>query len=164
MDYTTFIIPITTGVIVAIVTQSIAHYYSKKSIEAQRENSLQITRMQLYHEEKKEAVIKLDELLKKPYKTFYEFRRAVNDFLDGALGLFLDKQLREILRKEMDDIQLFLSIKEVELYGEPEAPDYDAEDWIDDRSPEQVVDDEVKERLSSLKQNMREKLKEHISP
>ena len=82
MDYSPFIIPIASGILIAVVTQSIAFYYSKKSLEAQRENSLKIVRMQLYHEEKKEALLKLDELLKKNYKTFYDFKNAVNDFLD----------------------------------------------------------------------------------
>jgi hypothetical protein len=100
MDFTPFIIPISSGVVIALVTQSVAYYYSKKSLEAQRENSLKIARMQLYHEETKEALVRLDELLKKSYKTFPDFKKTVNEFLDGSAGIFLPKKLRLDLKKK----------------------------------------------------------------
>ena len=75
--------------------------------------------------------------------------------------MFLTSGLREALKKEIDDISSFLYEKQIEIYGEQPEPDYDYYDWI--ATPEEEVDNEVKNRLSSLKGNMRDKIKAHIS-
>lgn len=36
--------------------------------------------MQLYHEDRKDAIVKLDELIKKSYRTYPQFRDTVNAF------------------------------------------------------------------------------------
>ncbi len=162
-EYGPYILPIISGIAIAIVTQVVAHYFSKKSLEAQRENSLKITRMQLYHEDRKEALVKLDELLKKTYGTFPQFRDAISSFLDGSIGLFLPAGLRNELRKEVDDIDRFLLRKEIEIQGEPEYDQDEYEAWFADLSPEEQLDVEVRDRLSRLKENMRSKMEKHLS-
>lgn len=119
--------------------------------------------MQLYYIEKKEALLKLDELLKKKYKTFPDFKNVVEIYLDGPEGIFLPEKLRNYLEKQVADVSLFLSIKEAELYGEP--PDYsdDYQDWLESLTPEEQVDNELSERLSSLKKNMRDSIKKQIA-
>ncbi|MGB8780913.1 MAG: hypothetical protein WCD81_09745 [Candidatus Bathyarchaeia archaeon] len=164
-DYSLYIFPLISGVVIAIVTQIIAHYFSEKSLKTQRELSLTITRMQLYHEDRKDALVKLDELLKQGYKSFPDFRNAVTVFLDGSTGLFLPEKLREELKKEIDDIDTFLTEKQIEIYGEP--PDLGEEDeyeeWFADLPPEDQANIEITDRLSKLKGVMRDKIKKHIS-
>ena len=164
MEYGDYALGIISGITIAIITQIIAHYFSKKSLEAQQEHSLRIAKMQLYHEDRKDALIKLDELLKKGYKNFSEFRNTIITFLDGSTGLFLPDKLRRELKNEVEDIDSFLLKKQIEIYGEP--PDYEPEDyeaWFEDLSPEERVDVEVKDRLSRLKNSMRDKIKKHVS-
>lgn len=171
-EYDVYILPIVTGavtgVIVAIVTQIIAHYFSKKTLAVQTEHSLKLARMQLYHQDRKEAIIKLDALLKAPYKSFRNFRDAVNSFLDGSTGLFLPKPLKKSLSKQLSEINSLLVIGEAEIHGEPEEedPDEGARDyyeWIDNLSDEEKLDMAITERLSTLKSTMREKIEKYIS-
>lgn len=165
MEYSEYALGLISGLTIAIITQIIAHYFSKKSLEAQQEHSLRIVKMQLYHEDRKNALIKLDELLKKGYKTFSEFRNTITTFLDGSLGLFLPDKLREELKKEVQDIDQFLLEKQIDLYGEPpewSEPD-DSEAWFESLTPEERVDVEVTDRLRKLKGLMRDKIKKHIS-
>jgi len=168
LEYSEFILGLLSGVIIAIVTQIIAHYFSKKSLEVQQEHNLRIAKMQLYHEDRKDALIKLDELLKKGYETFSDFRNTINTFLNGSLGLFLPDKLREGLKKEIQDIDQFLFEKEIEIFGEPEPPEefpeeYEHEAWLASISPVERVDVEVRDRLSRLKGSMRDKIKKYIS-
>jgi hypothetical protein len=167
-DYSIYIFPLisalTSGVAIAIITQIVAHHYSEKSLKAQRELSLTVARMQLYHEDRKDALVKLDELLKQGYKSFREFRNTVTVFLDGSTGLFLPERLRDELKKEIDDIDSFLTEKEIEIYGwEPPSDEGEYEAWFEDLSPEEQLDVEVKDRLSKLKGVMRDKIKKHVS-
>lgn len=104
MEYGEYALGLVSGLIIAIITQIIAHYFSKKSLETQQEHNLRIAKMQLYHEDRKNALVKLDELLKKGYKTFSDFRNTLSTFLNGSLGLFLPDRLRENLKKEIEDI------------------------------------------------------------
>jgi hypothetical protein len=164
LEYGDYALGIISGLTIAIITQIIAHYFSKKSLEAQQEHSLRIAKMQLYHEDRKDALIKLDELLKKGYKNFSEFRNTIITLLDGSTGLFLPDKLRKELKNEVEDIDSFLLKKQIEIYGEPpgyESDDYEA--WFEDLSPEERVDVEVKDRLSRLKNSMRDKIKKHVS-
>lgn len=166
MEYGEFALGLISGLIIAIITQIVAHYFSKKSLDAQQEHSLRIAKMQLYHEDRKNALIKLDELFKKGYKTFSEFRNTISTFLNGSLGLFLPDKLRGELKKEIQDIDQFLLEKQIDLYGGPpeewfEEDDYEA--WFESLSPEERVDIEVRDRLSKLKGSMRNKIKKHIS-
>lgn len=163
-EYNPYVFPLISGVVIAIVTQIVAHYFSEKSLKAQQENSLKIVRMQLYHEDRKDALVKLDDLLKSGYKTFPDFRNTVLAFLDGSKGLFLPQRLREELKKEIDDIDAFLTEKQIELYGEPDVGEGDEyEAWFAGLSPEEQADVEVTDRLSRLKGVMRDKIKKHVS-
>ena len=164
-EYSPYIFPLISGVAIAIVTQIVAHYFSEKSLKAQRELGLRIARMQLHHEDRKDALVKLDELLKQGYKSFRDFRNTVTVFLDGSTGLFLPEKLREELKKEIDDIDAFLTEKQIEIYGrDPDKYDEgEYEAWFKDLSPEEQVDVEVKDRLSKLKGVMRDKIKKHVS-
>jgi uncharacterized membrane-anchored protein YhcB (DUF1043 family) len=168
LEFSEFALGLISGLIISIITQIIAHYFSKKSLEAQQEYSLRIAKMQLYHEDTKNALNKLDELLKKNYNSFMEFRDDTRTFLDGSFGLFLPDKLKEELKKEMQDIDQFLFDKEIELYGEPseewlQTSQNDYEAWFESLSPKERVDEEVKERLSSLKSSMRKKIEKYIS-
>lgn len=163
-EYSSYILPLISGVTIAVVTQIIAHYFSKKSLEAQRENSLKIVRMQLYHEDRKDALVKLDELLKRNYDTYPQFRDAVKAFLDGSSGIFLPNRLRNELKSELSSLDDFLSEKEIELRGPPpEYPPEEYEAWFEDLSPDEQLDIEVENRLSTLKDTMRSKIKNHVS-
>ena len=165
MEYGEYALGLISGLIIAIITQIIAHYFSKKSLEAQQEHSLRVAKMQLYHEDRKNALVKLDELLKKGYKSFSEFRNTISTFLNGSLGLFLPDKLREELKKEIQDIDQFLFEKQIDLYGEPpeEYFEDDYEAWFESLSPEERVDVEVRDRLSKLKGSMRNRITKHIS-
>ena len=122
--------------------------------------------MQLFHEDKKKALIELDELFKTSYKTFNDFKKAVITFLDGKQGLFLPRKLRKELRGEVLKLDSFLFNRLVELGHYQEPPDEDYEDdyeaWAKD-FPEQALDAEVRQRLSGLKGSMRGKIKKYIS-
>ena len=119
--------------------------------------------MQLFHEDRKKALVELDGLLKKSYKSFRDFRNSVESFLDGSSGIFIPIKLRKELKKEIRDIESFLLDKQIELYGEPEIPEEDDyEAWAED-FPEQALDIEIGTRLRGLKGSMRDKIKKYIS-
>lgn len=151
------------AIFVAVFTQLIAYYFSKKNLEAQLEHNSKTLKMQLFHEDRKKALIELNELLMKWYKTYPEFTRKIRYFLNGKSGIFLPEKLRKELEKEMQDIDDSLKLKELELY-EPEPEDYldDYERWIE-VSPEEEVDMELKSRLGGLKRSMRDKIKKYAS-
>jgi len=121
--------------------------------------------MQLYHEDRKNALIKLYELLKKGYRNFSEFRNTISSFVNVSLGLFLPDKLRDELKKELQDIDQFLLEKEIDLHGEPweEELENDYEAWFESLSPQERVDVEVTDRLSKLKGSMMDRIKKHIS-
>ena len=151
------------GIASIVIAELIRDYFSKKSLKAQQEYGERILRRQLYHEDRKKALIELDELLRKRYKTFPEFKKSIESFLDGSSGIFVPDKLRKELKKKIWDIELFLYEQELELYGPPpEIPD-DYEDWIEDLSPEELVDMELENRLSKLKGSMRESIKKYVS-
>jgi len=162
LEYGDFLLGLFSGIVLTIIGQVIGYYFTRKSLKAQQEHSERIFKMQLYQEDKKKALIELDELLKKRYKTFPDFKKSLESFLDGSSSMFLPDKLREELRKEMQNIDAFLYAKMEELYGtEPEYPDY--EDWIQDISPEEEVDMEVRQRLSGLKDSMRREIRKYVS-
>lgn len=166
MEYIDFALGLISGIILAIISQIIGHYFSRRNLEAQQEHSLKVAKMQLYHEDRKNALVKLDELLKKGYKSFSEFRSTITTFLEGSLGIFLPEKLRMDLKKEMKDIDQFLYEKQIEIEGPP--PDYDSyiddrEAWFKSLNPYERVDVEVKDRLSRLKSSMRDKIKKQVS-
>lgn len=153
------------AIIVALITQLIAYYFAKKNLEAQQEHGLKTLKLQLFHEDRKKALIELNELLMKWYKTYPEFARKIRYFLNGKSGIFLPKKLRKELEKEIHDIDDFLSRKELELYGRPPEPESylnDYEKWIE-VSPEEEVDMEIKSRLGGLKRSMRDKIRKYAS-
>jgi hypothetical protein len=164
LEYGDFLLGLLSGIVLTIIGQVIGYYFTRKSLKTQQEHSERIFKMQLYQEDKKKALIELDELLKKRYKTFPEFKKSLESFLDGSSGIFLPDKLRVELRKEVLNIDAFLHAKMEELYGsepEPEYPDY--EDWIEALSPEEEVDMEVEQRLSGLKDSMRQKIRKYVS-
>jgi hypothetical protein len=165
-EYSAYIFPLISGVVIALVTQIVAHYFSEKSLKAQQANALQIARTQLYHEDRKDAVLKLDELIKKNYKTYPVFRNAVNTFLDSSSGLFLPVALKRELRKQLLELDAFLQEKEFEIYGEPEEDPHaeeEYESWFSDLSPDEQLDVEIEQKLESVKGNMRDKIQKHMS-
>ena len=163
-DYSIYIFPIVTGVVIAIITQVVAHFLSKRNLNAQREHSLKLASMQLHHKDRTEAFLKLDEVIKKTYKSFSEFQKAVNEFLNGSSGLFLPEKLVVDLRKELSDIDHYLTEKEYEIMGPPpEYPEEEYQEWMQSLDPFEEVDMEVKNKLSTLKRDMKDKIKKNIS-
>jgi len=132
----------------------------------QQEHSERVAKMQLFHEDKKKALMELDETLKKSYKSFSDYKTGVESFLDGSSGIFLPEILCKELKKELHDIETFMWKRRDDLYGpEPEPdepPDDDYEAWAQD-FPEQAIDAEIKSRLMGLKGSMRGKIKKYIS-
>ena len=163
MEYVDFLLGLFSGAFLAIITQIIGYYFAKKNLKAQQEHSERILKVQLFHEDRKKALIELDGILKKSYKTLNDFSRSVESFLDGDLGIFIPTKLRNELKKELQDIWNFLYSKQIEMYGpEPEYEEEDYEAWTE-VFPEEAVDAEITERLSKLKGSMRSKIKEYIS-
>lgn len=162
MEYAEFLLGWLSGIISSVIAQIIGHYLSKKNLKAQQEHSERILRMQLYREDKKKALIKLDELLKKPYKTFRDFKNAIESFLDGSSAIFLTDKLRKELKNEVSSISAFIYSKEKEFGLIPDYPD-DYEDWIEELDPLQELDEEIKSRLRNLKSSMRSKIRKHVS-
>lgn len=153
MEYLDFLLGLLSGVFLAIVTQIIGYYFAKKS---QQEQSERILKIQLFHEDIKKALIELDGVLKKGYKTFGEFSRSVESFLDGDLGIFIPTKLRNELKKQLqnarEDILKYLPSKQID--NGPEA-------WTE-VFPE-ALDVEIIERLNKLAGSMRRKINEYIS-
>ena len=163
MEYVDFLLGLFSGAFLAIITQIIGYYFAKKNLKAQQEHSERILKVQLFHEDRKKALIELDGILKKGYKTLNEFSRSVESFLDGDLGIFIPAKLRNELKKELQDIWNFLYSKQIDMYGpEPEYEEEDYETWAE-AFPEEALDAEITERLSKLKGSMRSKIKEYIS-
>lgn len=164
LEYLEFALGLISGIVLAIISQIVGHYFSKRSLEAQQEHSLKVVRMQLFHEDRKKALIELDKLLKASYKSFRSFRNTVDSFLNGSTALFLPDKLRNELKKEIRDIDQFLSQKRIEIEGSP--PEFDEEEheaWLQSLDPYEAVDREVRDRLSRLKSSMMDKIKKSIS-
>ena len=169
MEISDFALGLISAIALAIITQVIAHYFSRKNLKDQQEHNLKTLKMQLYHEDRKKALIELDELLKTSYKTFDDFKKAAMAFLDGKQALFLPRKLRSELRGEVLKLDGFLSNRLVELGHYQEPPD----EWIEDHEaeaaawaeafPEEALDAEVRQRLSGLKSSMRDKIKKFVS-
>lgn len=163
MDYLDFALGLFSGVILVTVGQVVTYYLGKKSLKAEQEHSERILKAQLFHEERKKALVELDEILKKSYKTLDDFNKSVEAFLNGQSGIFLPTKLQNDLRKEMKDIRDYLYSKQIEIFGEePDYPEDDYEAWAA-AFPEQALDVEVMNRLSKLKGSMRSKIKEYVS-
>ena len=164
LEYFQFALGLISGIVIAIVTQIIGHYFSKKSLEAQREHNLKSVRLQLFHEDRKKAMIELDKLLKAGYKRFRDFRNTLDSFLNSSSGLFLPDNLRKELKSEIQNIDQFLFEKRIEIEGPPpefEPEEYEA--WFQSLDPYEAVDVEVRDRLSRLKRSMRDKIRKSIS-
>ena len=158
-DLYNFILGLISGIVLAII----GYYFTRKSLKAQQEYGERILKMQLYQEDKKKALIELDELLRKRYKTFPKFKESIESFLDGSSGIFLPDKLRKELKKEIRDIDAFMWEKLEDLYGPP--PEYEPDDyeaWTE-AYPEQALDEEIRSRLRGLKGSMRSKIKKYVS-
>ncbi len=163
MEYVDFLLGLLSGAFLAIITQIIGYYFAKKNLKTQQEHSERILKIQLFHEDRKKALIELDGILKKGYRTLNDFSNSVESFLDGDSGIFIPIKLRNELKKELQDIWNVLYSKQIEMYGpEPEYEEEDYEDWAKD-FPEEALDAEITERLSKLKGSMRSKIKEYVS-
>ena len=163
MEIADYLLGLLSGGVLIIVSQIIGHYFARRNLRAQQEHSLRTVKMQLFHEDKKKALVQLDEVLKKSYKTFPKFKDRVESFLDGSSGIFLPDKLRRELKKEVRDIDSFMWEKLEDLYGPP--PEYEPDDYEAWAShfPEAALDAEIRERLSGLKGSMRGKIKKYIS-
>lgn len=163
MEYADFLLGLLSGSVLAIITQIIGHYFTRKNLEAQQEHSKMILKMQLFHGDRKKAVIELDGLLRKSYKSLRDFSNTIKAFLEGTSSIFIPISLRNELKKELQDIWNFLYDKQIEIYGsEPEYPPDDYEAWAE-VFPEKALDFEIKDRLKNLKGSMRDKIKKYIS-
>jgi len=125
--------------------------------------------MQLYHEDRKKAVIELHELLKVSYKTFGDFKKAAMTFLDGKQALFLPTRLRSELKGEVLKLDSFLTKRlfEIGYYQEPpeeyfEDAQAEAAAWAE-AFPKQALDAEIRERLSGFKSSMSDIIKKYLS-
>lgn len=162
MEYAEFLLGWSLGIISLVIAQVIGYLFTKKNMKAEHEYSERMLRIQLYQEDKKKALIGLDELLKKRYATVRDFEKSVESYVDGSSGIFVPEKLKDELRKEIQSVNAFLSEKLEELYGpEPEPDDYD--DWAEDISPEEELDQEVETRLRGLKSQMRQKIRKYVS-
>lgn len=169
MEISDFSLGLISAIILAIITHVIAQYFSRKNLIDQQEHNLKTLKMQLFHEDRKKALIELHEMLKVSYKTFDDFKKAAMTFLDGKQALFLPRKLRSELRGEVLKLNGFLTSRLVEIgfYGEPPdeyLEDYEAEAaaWAED-FPKAALDAEVRERLSGLKSSMRDRIKKYLS-
>lgn len=166
MEYSEVLLGWLLGIGSLVIAQAIGYYFSKRNLESQQEHSERILRIQLYHGERKKALIQLDELLKKRYKTFREFRDSVESYLDGSSSIFLPATLRDELREEIMDISIFIR-KEEQKFEPPEPPpeffEEEHEEWLRSLSPWEAIDEEAKSRLSGLKSSMRNKIRKYAS-
>jgi hypothetical protein len=151
------------GIFSLIIAEVIGYLFTKRNMKAEHEYSERMLRAQQYQEDKKKALVEMDELLRKKYDTFQNFEKAVETFLDGSSGIFLPEKLKEELRNEVREVSVFLSKKIEEVYGPtPEIPD-DYEDWIEDISPDEEIDVALETRLRNLKSEMRGKIRKYVS-
>lgn len=174
MEINDFLLGLFSGGVLIIISQVIGHYFARRNLKAQQEHSEKVVKMQqehservakmqLFHEDKKKALMELDEVLKKSYKTFPDFKKGVESFLDGSSGIFLPEKLCKELKKELQSIDAFMWEKLEDIYGPPpeEEPD-DYEAWAE-AYPEDALDAEIRSRLMGLKGSMRDKIKKYIS-
>jgi hypothetical protein len=163
MEYFEFLLGWFLGIVSLIIAEVIGYLFTKRNMKTEHEYSERMLRTQLYQEDKKKALVELDEMLRKKYNTFQDFEKAVESFLDGSSGIFLPEKLKEELRNEVRGVSAFLSKKIEEFYGPtPEIPD-DYEDWIEAVSPDEEIDAEVEARLRGLKSKMRGNIRKYVS-
>ncbi|WGM89556.1 MAG: hypothetical protein NUK63_00060 [Candidatus Bathyarchaeum tardum] len=153
--------------LVAIITQVIAYYFTKKSLERQQEHSLKVMKMQLFHEDKKKALIKLDELLNADYPSFSKFTQNIRDYLKSSESIFIPLELRKKLSNRISDINSFLLKRDLEFHGvtEEELANNDQEmyeDWAKE-FPEYQYDNKIRDRLSELTTSIRDEIKKYVS-
>jgi len=169
LEISDFSLGLISAIILAIITQVIANYFSRKNLIDQQEHNLKTLKMQLYHEDRRKTLIDLDEMIKVSYKTFDDFKKAAMTFLDGKQALFLPTRLRNELRGEMLKMDGFIIGRLAELGHYEEPPDEYLEDYAAEAAawaeafPEEALDAEVRERLSRLKSSMRDRIKKYIS-
>jgi len=169
LEYLELVLGWLLGIFSLVIAEIIRDYFAKRNLETQQEYNLKALKMQLYHEDRKRALIELDELLKTNYKTFDDFKKATIAFLDGKQALFLPRKLRSELRGEVLRLDGFLLNRLIKLghYQEPrdewlEDQEAEAAAWAED-FPEEALDAEVRQRLSGLKSSMRDKIKKYVS-
>lgn len=158
MEYIDFILGLLSGAVLTLITQIVGHYFSRKNLKTQQEHSERILKMQLFHKDRKKALIELDEILKKGYKTFNDFSRGVESFLDGSSGIFIPTRLRDELKSEINEIWSLIYSD----VPEPEPEEFDYESWAED-FPEQARSYEIGDRMRRLKGSMRDKIKKYVS-
>lgn len=159
VEYIDFILGLLSGAVLTLITQIVGHYFSRKNLKTQQEHSERILKMQLFHKDRKKALIELDEILKKGYKTFRDFSSSVESFLDGSSGIFIPTRLGDELKNEINKIWSL-------IYGtgipEPEPEEFDYESWAK-AFPEEALGYEITDRMHRLKGSMRDKIKKYIS-
>ncbi len=116
----------------------------------QNENSLKLTALELYHEDRKEAILKIDEILKKGFKNFPDFEKELKEFLDSGSGLFLPQALRQSLKQEADEVHKLVTEFDVELNGpQPECDD----EWFEELPPWEEMANEIKDTYVQFDQH-----------
>ena len=162
-EYFEFLLGWFLGIVSLIIAEVIGYLFTKRNMKAEHEYSERMLKAQQFQEDKKKALVELDELLRKRYDTFQNFEKTVESFLDGSSGIFLPEKLKQELKNEVQDVSSFLSKKIEEFYGtEPEPPD-DYEDWAEALSPDEEIEAELEARLKGLKSKMRGKIKRYVS-
>lgn len=162
LEYLEFILGWLLGVVSSIIAQVLGHYLSKRSLKIQQEHSEKMLRLQLYREEKKKALVELDELLKKRYKSFSDFKNAAYAFLDGSLAIFLPIKLREDLKKEVQNVDDFIYQREIDIGMRQEYPE-EWEEWVQEYDPIEELKKDLGTRLKGLKSSMRNRIRKYFS-
>ncbi len=90
---------------------------SQNLTKMQNENSLKLTALELHHEDRKEAILKIDEILKKGFKNYPDFEKELKEYLDSSSGLFLPQALRQSLKQEADEVHKLVTEFDLELNG-----------------------------------------------
>jgi hypothetical protein len=128
----------------------------------QNENSLKLTALELYHQDRKEAILKLDVILKKGFKNYPDFEKELKEYLDSSSGLFLPQALRQSLKQETDEIDKLVNELDLETHGDP--PEYDdSDEWFEELEPWERLDQQIKDKLRTIRPTLRERIRKYIS-
>ena len=165
VEYIDYLAGFFSGVLVTIIASYLHFYFSKKTLRLQLEQTEKNLKIQLLHEDRKKALRELFQILNTKHKTYSDFKKAIDPFLEGLSGAFLPQELLKELRKEIYDIDVFLL---VELGQGPSAEEEDQ--WMEEfyqqlekMSPEERAQFELEQRFSGLKSKMKALTRKHIS-
>jgi len=75
LEYLELVLGWLLGIFSLVIAEIIRDYFAKRNLETQQEYNLKALKMQLYHEDRKRALIELDELLKLTTKPLMTSRK-----------------------------------------------------------------------------------------